>query len=135
MRLLKQVRKDYPHLKMIVVEDGLHSNALHIKLNKNLSITKSLYWKILNNWTLIIRDDLAKVTKVLMIVRKRNKYKATKLKLELVIACLPQFKVEMLYKVPIILSQINNFLGRQYIPFNKDRTLVLKLEGVLLANA
>lgn len=30
-RFLKQLRKDHPHLKFIVVEDGLSSNAPHIK--------------------------------------------------------------------------------------------------------
>lgn len=37
VRLLRQLRKDHPKLKLIVVEDGLGSNAPHIRLLKELN--------------------------------------------------------------------------------------------------
>jgi hypothetical protein len=37
-RLLTQIRKEHPNLKLIVVEDGLASNAPHIQLLKNLQM-------------------------------------------------------------------------------------------------
>ena len=95
--------------------DKNFSNLFSKVLNKNLTLTKSLHWKILNNWNLIIGDELAKVIKLSRIVAKRKRGKADKIKLELVISCLPQVKVEMLYKAPILLSQINSFLGKEFI--------------------
>jgi hypothetical protein len=38
-RLLTQIREEHPHLKMIVVEDGLASNAPHIQLLKSLRMS------------------------------------------------------------------------------------------------
>ena len=35
-RLLKDLKREHPHLKLIIVEDGLASNAPHIKLLKEL---------------------------------------------------------------------------------------------------
>jgi len=35
-RLLEKIRQEHPHLKLIVVEDGLSTNAPHIRLLKNL---------------------------------------------------------------------------------------------------
>ena len=37
-RLLRDVRREHPHLKLIVVEDGLASNGPHIKLLKALDL-------------------------------------------------------------------------------------------------
>ena len=37
-RLLGDVRREHPHLKLIVVEDGLASNGPHIKLLKHLDM-------------------------------------------------------------------------------------------------
>lgn len=37
-RLLPRIRKEHPHLKLIVVEDGLSSNAPHIRLLKRLGM-------------------------------------------------------------------------------------------------
>lgn len=37
-RLLEKIRQEHPHLKLIVVEDGLASNAPHIRLLKNLGM-------------------------------------------------------------------------------------------------
>lgn len=37
-RLLKDVRREHPHLKLLVVEDGLASNGPHIKLLKSLDM-------------------------------------------------------------------------------------------------
>jgi hypothetical protein len=37
-RLLRQIRQEHPNLKLIVVEDGLASNAPHIRLLKELDI-------------------------------------------------------------------------------------------------
>ena len=37
-RLLEDVRREHPHLKLIVVEDGLASNGPHIKLLKSLDM-------------------------------------------------------------------------------------------------
>lgn len=38
-RLLTQLRKEHPHLKMIITEDGLASNGPHIKLLKSLDMS------------------------------------------------------------------------------------------------
>ena len=37
-RLLRQIRQEHPHLKLIVVEDGLASNAPHIRELQNLNM-------------------------------------------------------------------------------------------------
>lgn len=37
-RLLPQLREDHPHLKMVIVEDGLASNAPHIRLIRSLDM-------------------------------------------------------------------------------------------------
>jgi len=37
-RLLEQIRREHPHMKFIVVEDGLASNAPHIRLLENLNL-------------------------------------------------------------------------------------------------
>jgi hypothetical protein len=37
-RLLEDVKREHPHLKLIVIEDGLASNAPHIKLLESLSM-------------------------------------------------------------------------------------------------
>jgi hypothetical protein len=37
-RLLQDIKREHPHLKLIVVEDGLSSNAPHIKLLKELDM-------------------------------------------------------------------------------------------------
>ena len=37
-RMLEDVRREHPHLKLIVVEDGLASNGAHIKLLKSLDM-------------------------------------------------------------------------------------------------
>jgi hypothetical protein len=37
-RLLKQVRQEHPHLKLVVVEDGLASNGPHIQLLQSLKM-------------------------------------------------------------------------------------------------
>lgn len=37
-RLLEQLRKDHPHLKLIIVEDGLASNAPHIRVLQSLNM-------------------------------------------------------------------------------------------------
>lgn len=37
-RLLEKIRKEHPHLKLIVVEDGLASNAPHIRLLRKLQM-------------------------------------------------------------------------------------------------
>ena len=38
VRLLEDVRREHPHLKLIVVEDGLASNGPHINLLKRLDL-------------------------------------------------------------------------------------------------
>ena len=37
-RLLEAIRREHPHLKMIIVEDALYANAPHIKLIKQLNM-------------------------------------------------------------------------------------------------
>jgi hypothetical protein len=37
-RLLEDIKREHPHLKLIIVEDGLASNAPHIKLIESLSM-------------------------------------------------------------------------------------------------
>ena len=37
-RLLEQIRREHPHMKFIVVEDDLASNAPHIRLLENLNL-------------------------------------------------------------------------------------------------
>jgi len=38
-RLLEKIRREHPHLKMIIVEDALYANAPHIKLIKQLNMS------------------------------------------------------------------------------------------------
>ena len=44
-RLLERFRKEHPHLEVIVIEDGLASNAPHINLLKKLKIDYILICK------------------------------------------------------------------------------------------
>ena len=46
-RLLSDIRREHPHLKLVIVEDGLASNGPHIQLlntlDSNISITPCIH--------------------------------------------------------------------------------------------